>query len=198
MLKKKLVNKPQSQPQKVSSQTLVDPEEQDDMQEEDAKPKEKGKEKSGSLADAFNKVSLNAGATGITAGKYEAIVRQIVIQEPDPKGTSIRVNFELCDPEFTDKNQITTWFKVLDKDGATVDGGIKACKAMLAKLGYKIDEIDEDELKDCFSEISNENPGVLVKITYQEAKDGNTYQRVQVDSTCDNDVVASYRDNVAF
>jgi hypothetical protein len=147
----------------------------------------------GGLADAFDSVKGFNNADDVPIGKYEAIIRDVVLQEPDAKGQSARMHFELCSDDFTDANSVTTWFKLQDTDGEPVRGGLMALKATLAKLGY---DPKGDELEAVFEEITNENPGVLIKISY--TTDSNHYQRIQVDSLCDNEVVEEYKDNVKY
>jgi hypothetical protein len=65
----------------------------------------------------------------------------------------------------------------------------------MAKLGYKIN--DFAELEPTFEEISEEKPGVNLKISYREYK-GQEYQQADIVSLCDNDVVQEYKDEVAY
>ncbi len=175
---------------------------QQQVEEEDVDNDDEGEVSKGrsSLAAAFDSVSLSSSASEIPPGKYEAVVTRLTLQEPDQKGQSVRANFELCSPKFENKNQLVTWFKLLESDHRTpIDGGIKAFKAMLAKLGYELKGVDmEDPNSEIYTEITQEQPGVMLRITYQQANDGNTYQRIIVDSLCSNDVVAQYKDNVPY
>lgn len=176
----------------------VDEEEADT--EEEAAPVSKRKplggkvaKKVSNLADVFDSVPMSNNATDVPTGKYEAIIRDVVLQEPDAKGQSARMHFELCDPDFAEANSVTTWFKILDANGEPVRGGVIALKTTLAKLGY---EPAGDEIEECFEEITGDNPGVILSISY--TPDSNHYQRVKVDSAADNEVIQAYKDNVAY
>lgn len=176
----------------------------DDDDEEEVKPKKKATlladkkpKKKSALAAAFASTPLSNNADDIPAGKYEAIVRDFVLQDPDAKGQSARIHFALCSPDFSESNQITQWFKLLDSDEEPVEGGIKALGASLAKLGYDMPD-DEDNLEEVFQEITNEKPGVLVKVSYSKDSNGNTWQRAVIQGLCDNEVVQEYKDNVQF
>ena len=147
------------------------------------------------LASAFDRIPLTNNADEVPAGQYEAIVRDVVLQEADSKGQSVRMHFELCDPQFAEANNITQWFKIVDAQGESVDGGIRALKQALAKLGY---EPSGEELEECFEEISGDKPGVVLKVSYSKDDSGNTWQRAIIQAPCDNDVVAEYKDNVAY
>jgi hypothetical protein len=148
-----------------------------------------------SRADAFDSVPASNNADNIPAGKYEAIIRSGILQEPDAKGQSVRFSFELCHPDFGDANQITTWFKLFDADGDRVDGGIRAFKGSMAKLGY---EVAFDEIETQLEQITEEVPGIVLKVAYTNDRDGNTWQRATIESTCNNDVVQKYKDNIKY
>jgi hypothetical protein len=147
------------------------------------------------LASAFDRIPLTNNADEVPAGQYEAIVRDVVLQEADSKGQSVRMHFELCDPQFAEANNITQWFKIVDAQGESVDGGIRALKQALAKLGY---EPSGEELEECFEEISGDKPGVVLKVSYSKDDSGNTWQRAIIQAPCDNEVVAEYKDNVPY
>jgi hypothetical protein len=200
MLKRKIVkgSVPVSAPLPQAQANAKVTKQQPELDEtEDSEDRSKGRS---SLAAAFDSVSLSSSASEIPPGKYEAIVSRLTLQEPDQKGQSVRANFELCSPAFDNKNQLVTWFKLLESDHRTpIDGGIKAFKAMLAKLGYELKGADmEDPDSEIYATITQEQPGVTLKISYQQANDGNTYQRILVDSLCDNEVIAQYKDNVPY
>jgi len=148
------------------------------------------------LTAAFDSVPLSNSASEIPAGKYEGIITRVTLQNPDAKGRSVRVNFELCDPRFENKNQLVTWFKILESDLRTpVAGGVKALKIMLGKLGY---DPKGSEMEQAFDEISQDQPGVMLRINYAEGSDGIVYQRIIVDGLCDNEVVETYKDKIPY
>jgi hypothetical protein len=158
------------------------------------KPVLASKQKSG-LAAAFDAVPISNNAKNIPPGTYEAIIRRFVIQQPDAKGQSARIEYELCDPEFQGKeNSVTGWFKLLEPDLRTPGGGMKPFKIALAKLGYEPENSEEAEA--CLQEITENNPGVLIKITYDD--NYPDYPRTRIESESDSEVVENYRDNVVY
>jgi hypothetical protein len=176
----------------------------EEEEEDEIKPKSKvaagrgpdvsaGKKKS--LAQAFDEVPASNNADNTPPGKYEAILKDVVMQAKDAKGQSVRMHFELCGDGFQDRNSVTTWFKVFDPEENTVQGGIRALKQTLAKLGY---EPTFDELDECFEQITQEKPGVLLKISYSKDAQGNEWQRAVVEDLCDNEIIAAYKDNVPY
>jgi hypothetical protein len=175
--------------------------EEDDEEEAPVKKSHKigaakgGNSRSSALADAFDSTSATGNADDLPAGKYEAIFKSGILQEPDAKGQSVRVSFELCHPDLQDNNQVTTWFKLFDASENKVEGGIRAFKGTLAKLGYKA---TFDELEDILAELTEERPGVMLKISYSKDRDGNVWQRAVVESLCDNQIVQEYKDNVPY
>lgn len=152
------------------------------------------------LAKAFSAVPMSNNATSIKAGTYEAIIRSFVLQAPDAKGQSVRINAELCGEDFAEANQLVDWRMLINKDGDAVMGGIRALGNDLARLGYEIPTIDEDfdeNLEATFEAITKEKPGVLLKVTYQHAN-GVDYQHFAVQGECDNEVVQAYKENTPY
>lgn len=152
-----------------------------------------------SQAAKFDSVKPSSRADNIPAGKYEAVIKSIGWQKPDGRGQSIRVNYDLCNPEFGNSNQVAGWFRIFDANGDEVPVGIQIFKAAMIRLGYE--EPSFDDLEPLFEEINNDNPGVLLNITYSDpskSKDGRRFQQPNIDSQCDNDVVQEYKDNVAY
>jgi hypothetical protein len=141
---------------------------------------------------AFDSVSGGGDAIDIPHGNYEAIITEVVKQKFDAKGQSIRMKFELCDPDFGENNKLTTWFKICDKDHEAVTGGILALKATLAKLGYKPSGA---ELPEVFDQIMEDRPGVILKVS-SAVVDGVEWPRITVMTVCDNDIVMAYKDQV--
>jgi hypothetical protein len=92
---------------------------------------------------------------------------------------------------------MTHWFNIIDKSGEPVDWMITNLRVALAKLGI---EVTGDELEGTIQEINDSRPhvGALIKLTYKEGKDGNTYPRFAIQGQCDNEVVEAYRDNIPY
>lgn len=165
--------------------------------EEEPKRKKKGSLSLSALAQAFKSVPLSASAQNVKAGIHEAIVRSIVLQEPNDKGQSVRINVDLCSPEFEESNQLVDWRMIMNVDGEGVGGGIRALANDLAMLGYEIPEADDDfdeNLKADFAMITREKPGVLIKVFYQNAN-GVDYMHFRIHGEAsDNPVIEEYRD----
>lgn len=197
LMKKKLASR--SLPSKdISSKKTPDPPKRREPELEENKQEEEGAQaqpkKKGSWAVAFDSVPLNNNAAGVRIGEvYEAIIRKAVLQPPDDKGQSVRMNCELCAPEFVEKgkNGIALWFRIVDKDGDPFEGGIKALRITFAKMGF---EVDSDNLEETLESISEEHPGVLIKTT---SKDGYTNYQV-VDRCDDSPLVQEYKDNIPY
>lgn len=156
--------------------------------------------KKSALAKAFAAVPMSNNATSIKAGTYEALIRSFVLQAPDAKGQSVRINAELCGEDFSEANQLVDWRMLINKDGDAVMGGIRALGNDLARLGYDVPEQDEDfdeNLEATFEAITKEKPGVLLKVTYQHAN-GVDYQHFSVQGPCDNEVVQAYKENTPY
>jgi hypothetical protein len=177
---------------------VVEEEEEEDEAPVSKKPiskLKKGRGKvSSSLANAFSSIPLSNNADDVPTGKHEAIVSDIVIQEPGEKGTSARVKYELCEEEFSGKNELTTWFKLLDEEMEPHEVGFRMFRGMLAKLGYEPES--PEELEEVVAEVKKDRPGVLISVSY--SKDYPDFPRVKVEGPCDNEVVEAYKDNVPF
>ena len=168
-------------------------------------PKASSGPKKLSRAEAFNAISVSGNADQIPAGKYEAVITSVILQEPDLKGQSVRWNFDLCDPDLGDNNKVVTWNKLFYADDSPCIPGIRIMKVSLAKIGYEDVQIDPDDeelrkLRTVFEEVTDaeEKVGVLLNISYNKGTDGVTYQRVMVDSASDNDMIQEYRDRVPY
>lgn len=199
MLKRKIVKqasppsnapkaKTNSDPPEPTKPKPTRPAEEEEEEETEGAGVGAGK-KRGSWAGAFDSVPLSNNAE-VSPGVYEAIVRKVLLQPQDERGQSVRFNCELCSPEFEGKNSIAIWFQILDKDGEPKEGGIKALRFTLARLGY---EPSADELEEAFEEINEEQPGILL-----EAYHNQGYTNYRVKDVCDNDVVEAYKDNIPY
>lgn len=163
------------------------PEPEEDNEQEEVQPKK------GSWAAAFDSVPLNNNATGVRIGEvYEAVIRKAVLQPPDDKGQSVRMNLELCAPEFVEKgkNGIALWFRITDKDDDPFEGGIKALRITFAKMGL---EVESDNLEETLKSITEEMPGVLVKTSSKEG-----YTNYRIEDLCDSPLIQEYKDNIPY
>jgi hypothetical protein len=141
----------------------------------------------------YDSIKPGSSSSEIPQGRYEAIVRGVTMQEPNDHGQSIRVNFEICSDAFAGTS-VPTWFKIYQPDGTIVPFAVELWKRMLARLGYE--DVLESELPQLLDQISADMPGAVIKVSYQKSKkDGNTYQRVEVDQPCDNAVIQRYKED---
>lgn len=176
-------------------------EDEEEDEEETPRPtKKKGKAKS-ALARAFAAVPLS-GNSIMKAGLYLAIVRSFILQPPDARGISVRINVELCDPEIeeADRHRVD-WRKIIDADGQPVGGGIRAFANDLAHLGYEIPDIDEDfedNLQAIFDEIGKERPGINLKVFNQRGNDGTEYAHFAIQGVSEDEVIEEYKNNIPF
>jgi hypothetical protein len=176
-----------------------DEEENDEEEQEKTSKKTKNRdEPTRSRAEAFNNVTVAGTSNNVKTGKYEAIIRSVVLQEMDTRGQSVRYNFDLVDPEYEENNKLVTWSKLFRGDESVVDVAVKILKRQLVRLGYKEDEINFDLLPEIFEEITNENPGVILKISYNKGNDGIEYQRIEIDDVCESEMIDDYKDRVVF
>lgn len=166
------------------------------MQRHDENDEEQEQEqpRKGSLDHVMKNVSLSGDAKDVPTGTHEAIITEFVLQQPDSKGRSARIKFELCDPEFpSGRNELVTWFKLLEDDLITeVTGGVKALKMALARLGYDEPESEKELVRD-LQKISKEQPGVVIKVSY----DGQ-WRRIRIEDTSESEVVTNYKDNIPY
>jgi hypothetical protein len=183
---------------KLVRRPVVEDDDEDDEDEAPAKPvsklKKKGVGKTSSLAKAFASVPLSNNAEEVPTGKHEAIISDFVIQDPGEKGQSARIKFELCEDEFSGKNELTAWYKLLDAELEPNEWGMRAFKTALAKLGYEPESLDEAE--EVLDEIKKDRPGVLISVSYQKGYED--FPRIKIEGPCDNEVVEAYKDNVPF
>jgi len=132
-------------------------------------------------------------ANDIPPGRYEAILLSAVLQEPNENGQSLRLNFQLCNDDLP-TTDLPTWFKFYRADNSINEFAVGLWKSTLARLGYQ--DVKEADLPELLDQIGQDQPGVIVKVSYQTPKGyTTTFQRVDVEATCDNDVIAAWRDN---
>jgi PDZ domain-containing secreted protein len=69
-------------------------------------------------------------------------------------------------------------------------------KEALAKLGYN--PKDYDELQEVCEEVTEQKPGVSIKVSYSPDKEGTPRVRVTIQGEQDNDVIQEYKDSVPY
>lgn len=122
-----------------------------------------------SKAQAFD----DAKATGsVEAGKYEAVIRELVLQDADEeKGQSARIKFIIASEGDSQGQTTTQWYKLFEADESPARG-LEFLKKDMAILGYP--DVKFKELEEVFEEIVEKKIGVVITVKH---KDGfvNTY-----------------------
>lgn len=121
-----------------------------------------------SKAKSFDETSTGSD---VPDGKYEAIIKDMVYQEPDAKGRSVRFTVVFASEQVRGE-EITNWFRILEPDQETAAQGAKFFKRAMAVLGYK--DIKLADIEEACDEITKDNPGVLVQKKNNEGFD-NVY-----------------------
>jgi hypothetical protein len=185
---------------KLTQTNKTEPQQQPTSSNEAKKTKSTNPLLTSSLAANFKRSSLSNNAKGVPQGIHEAIIREFVLQPPSAKGQSARLKLELCGPDFIGKkNTLTTWYTLEFANGEECEGGMFAFKLALTKLGYDPDNLEPEQYLEVLDEITNEHPGVLVKVGYSDPdENGQVWTRVRIEDTSDSDVVEAYRDNIPY
>ena len=204
--------KPDKQLQKLASKGRVEAEEDGQDEQEEATPASKSrllpKKKvgagsgpaKGSLGAVFRSVPLNSNAKNIPEGLHEAVLTRFVIQQPNTKGQKAMAEYALVNPDFGEKNKVQGWFGIMDEKGEAAKG-LYWFKIALSKLGYDTDKFDEEEdptdlYEQALEEITDEQPGVLIKISYNA--DYPDSPNVRLEDQADSQLIQEYKDNVPF
>lgn len=158
--------------------------------ESKSKSKTRGGEDESSMskADAFD----NAKAGGaVAAGKYDAIVKSFVLQDPDEKGHSARITHVIASEGDEQGHTITQWYKLFEVGGEPARG-LEFLKKDLAILGHP--DVKFKDLEATFEEITEEHPGVVLTVKH---KDG--FVNAYIQGLCeDSDVIDEYKENNPF
>lgn len=120
---------------------------------------EGGEEKGGmSKADAFD----NAKAQGaVDNGKYDAVISELVLQDADEKGQSVRIKYKIAtDGDFVNQ-ELAQFYKCFEADESP-GKGLAFLKKDLAILGY--DDVKFNELEQVFEEIVEKRMGVVITV----------------------------------
>lgn len=159
-----------------------------------ADPEPKGKAKrsgNGAGGGGQSKAALfdQTKAQGaIDAGKYEAIIAELVLQEEDEKGQSVRMKYEIAtDGEFRGQS-LAQFYKLFEANG-NVGKGAAFLKKDLAVLGY--DDVAFDDLEQVFEEIVDKNIGVVITV-----KINGQFTNAYLGGLCeDSDIISEYLAN---
>jgi hypothetical protein len=109
--------------------------------------------------------------------------------------------YALVDPQYGEKNKVQGWFGLVD-EGGDPGKGLRWFKLALSKLGYDTEEMDAAEedtaalYEQALEEISEEQPGVLIKISYNA--DYPDSPNVRLEDVSDSELIEAYKDNVPF
>ena len=140
--------------------------------------------KTGGLAAAFD----NAKQAGdVPAGKYEALLVEAVLQDPNEKGQSARIAYEIAtgDPA---GERVTQFYQLMTADEEP-GRGAAFLKRDLAILGMK--DVTGMELENAMEVLTENKPGVVIQVKH---KDG--YQNVYLQGLAEgSDELESYRAN---
>lgn len=150
--------------------------------------REEEQESTGSAASAFD----NAKAQGSVApGKYEAVIEELVLQDADEKGQSVRIKYGIATAGDERNNKVAQWYKILEADESEGKGA-SFLKKDLAILGYP--DVRFADLEDAFKEIVEKDLGVLVTV-----KQNGQFTNVYLSGLCeDQDVIDEYLDQRTF
>lgn len=141
-----------------------------------------GEEGAKSKADLFDQTKAQGQ---VDAGKYEAIISELVLQEEDEKGQSVRMKYEIAtDGDFRGQ-VITQFYKIFESDGG-VGKGLAFLKKDLAVLGY--DDVAFGDIEQVFEEIVEKNLGVVITV-----KINGAFTNAYLGGLCeDSDIIQEY------
>lgn len=161
-----------------------------------SKPKRESKENASegmSKADVFD----SAKAVGrVGPGKYEAVIKDLVLQKPDEKGQSARATFAIASEGKFQGDTVAQWYKMFEPEDAQGDcapaKGLEYLKKDLAILGYP--DVRFKELEGVFEEISEKHLGVNVTV-----KHNDNFVNVYIAGLCeDSEVIEAFLDTNPF
>lgn len=156
-------------------------------QQSSGKSKTEAKEQSGGMskASAFDA----AKATGaVDAGKYEAVIREFVLQKPDEKGQSARIKYLIASEGDAQGETLSQWYKLFETDESPAKG-LAFLKKDLAILGYA--DVRFKELENVFEEIVEKKMAVVITVKHNEG-----FINAYMQGLCeDSEVVAEFLEN---
>lgn len=141
-----------------------------------------GEENAQSRADAFDAAKPQGQIDG---GKYVALIGEMILQEPDDKGQSARVKYEIATEGDFRGADVTQFYKLFEADGS-VGKGAAFLKRDLAVLGHA--DVKFGDLEETFEEIVNDQVGCNVTV-----KQNGQWTNVYLDGvTEDTSVIDEY------
>jgi hypothetical protein len=135
-----------------------------------------------SRAAAFDSVKP-LGA--VDAGKYEAIIPEFVLQDPNEKGQAARIKYEIASEGEMQGETVTQFYSLFDAEGQPGKGAA-FLKKDLAVMGYP--DCSFDDLETVFEEIVEKLLGVVITVK-QNGQWTNAYLNGLAEGS---DVVSEY------
>jgi hypothetical protein len=138
-----------------------------------------------SKADVFDKTKAQGA---IDAGKYEAIITELVLQDEDEKGQSVRMKYEIAtDGDFRGQS-LAQFYKLFEANGGAGKGAA-FLKKDLAVLGYP--DVSFEDLESVFEEIVEKELGVVITV-----KINGQFTNAYLGGLCeDSDIIDEYKAN---
>jgi hypothetical protein len=141
-----------------------------------------------SKADLFDQTKAQGA---IDAGKYVALISEMVLMEPNEKGQSVRVEYEIATEGEFRGQKVTQFYKIFEAD-ESVGKGAAFLKKDLAVLGYS--DVSFADLEEAFNTIVEQNVGVNVTVKHNEQ-----FTNVYINSLCeDSSIVEEYLEQRVF
>lgn len=141
-----------------------------------------------SKADIFDQTKPQGVIDG---GKYVALIAELVLQDADEKGQSVRINYEIASEGEFRGQKVAQFYKCFEADGSA-GKGLAFLKRDMAILGYP--DCKFGELKDVFEEIVEKEMGANVTV-----KQNGQFTNVYLDGLCeDSTVLEEYLENRVF
>lgn len=125
-------------------------------------PSDNGGSKKGGAKDKSSAFDSVRPQGKVDDAKYEAIISELVLQDPDEKGQSVRLKYEIASAGDFRGVEVTQWYKVFEADGETPGKGASFLKKDLAVLDYE--DVKFDDLEEVFEEIVEKNIGVVIQV----------------------------------
>ena len=142
-----------------------------------------------SLADIFDKAKAQGQ---IDEGKYEALIKELVLQPADEKGQSVRIKYHIISEGEFQGQELAQFYKIITDDKKP-GPGLGFLKRDLAVLGQQ--DVKFGDLENVFEEIVNdEQLGVLITVK-QNMAFTNAYLNGIIP---DAEIVTNYRSEHPF
>jgi hypothetical protein len=154
---------------------------------------ERSEENAGDDSKSMSESALfdaTKAAGNVEPGKYEALIKELVLQPKDEKGRSVRIKYEIASPGDNQGETATQWYKIFDENGAPGKGA-QFLKKDLAVLGYS--DVKFADLEEAFEEIVEKELGVLIQVKLNQGFTNVYLQGLAEDSQ----IIEEYRETRA-